>query len=323
MRRIAVLTSGGDAPGMNAAIRAVVRAAVDRGLEVSGVRNGYKGLLEGDVFPLGARDVGGILARGGTMLGTARSPDFKTDAGVAQAVAVLAQHAVEAVVVIGGGGSQTGALTLSRHGVRAVGVASTIDNDLPGSDVTIGVDTALNIAIEALDRLRVTASSHRRAMLVEVMGRDCGYLGLMAGIAGGAEAICIPEVPVDPEAVADEICEAYERGKPHALVVVAEGAAYDAAALVRYFEEHNERLGFEVRTTILGHVQRGGIPTAADRLLGTLLGAAAVDTLIAGHHGVLCGMVGGQVVTTPLTDVVGRNKPLPPAMLELARVLSR
>ena len=318
-----MLTSGGDAPGMNAAIRAVVRTGIDRGFEVYGIRNGYLGLIEGDVTPLGARDVGGILSRGGTMLGTARCPDFKTSAGVTQATGVLEQHGVEAVVVIGGGGSQTGALTLSRQGVPVVGVASTIDNDLPGSDVTIGVDTALDIAVEAIDRLRVTASSHRRAMLVEVMGRDCGYLALMAGIAGGAEAICIPEVPVDPEAVADEICQAYERGKPHALVVVAEGAAYDAAGLVRYFEEHHERLGFEIRTTILGHVQRGGVPTVADRLLGSSLGAAAVDTLVGGQQGVLCGMVGGCVATTPLADVVGRVKPLPPAMLELARVLSR
>jgi 6-phosphofructokinase 1 len=323
VRRIAVLTSGGDAPGMNAAIRAVVRTGIERGLEVWGVRNGYKGLIEGDLRPLGARSVGGILGCGGTILGSARSPDFKTDAGVTEALAALGRHDVEAVVVIGGGGSQTGALTLSRRGVRVVGVASTIDNDLVGSDVTIGVDTALNIAVEAIDRLRVTASSHRRAMLVEVMGRDCGYIGLMAGIAGGAEAICIPEVPCDPEAVADEICEAYDRGKPHALVVVAEGAAYDAAGLTRYFHEHDERLGFEVRTTILGHVQRGGTPTVADRLLGSHLGTAAVDTLARGIHGVLCGMTGGRVVTTPLAEVVGRTKPLPAGMLEVARVLAR
>jgi 6-phosphofructokinase 1 len=323
MRRIAVLTSGGDAPGMNAAIRAVVRAGIERGLAVSGVRNGYKGLIAGDLVSLGARAVGGVLGHGGTMLGSARSPEFKSEAGVGQALRALETHGIDGVVVIGGGGSQTGALALSRHGVPVVGVASTIDNDLPGSDETIGVDTALNIAVEAIDRLRTTASSHRRAILVEVMGRDCGYIGLMAGIAGGAETICIPEVPFEAEAVAEDICQAYERGKPHAIVVVAEGAAYDAAGLVRYFKEHDERLGFDVRTTILGHVQRGGIPTTADRVLGSVLGAAAVDTIAGGTHGVLCGMIAGRVARTPLADVVGRNKPLPPALIELARVLTR
>jgi 6-phosphofructokinase 1 len=323
MRRIAVLTSGGDAPGMNAAIRAVVRAGVDRELEVFGVRDGFEGLLLGDIIPLGARDVGGILARGGTMLGSARSREFKTTEGVAKAADVLERAGIDGVVIIGGSGSQAGSLDLSKLGLRVVGVASTIDNDLCGSDVTLGFDTALNIALEAIDRLRVTASSHRRGALVEVMGRDCGYLGLMAGIAGGAEAICIPEIPCDPEAVAAEIAQAYERGKPHALVVVTEGAAFDAASLSRWFKENKKLLGFEIRTTILGHVQRGGIPTASDRLLGSRLGAVAVDTLVTGRHGVLCGMIGGTVTLTPLTDVVGVKKALPETMLELARVLSR
>jgi 6-phosphofructokinase 1 len=323
MRRIAVLTSGGDAPGMNAAIRAVVRAGVDRELEVVGVRDGFEGLLLGDIIPLGARDVGGILARGGTMLGSARSREFKTDAGVEKAAGVLERAGIDGVVIIGGSGSQAGSLDLSKLGVRVVGVASTIDNDLCGSDVTIGFDTALNIALEAIDRLRVTASSHRRGALVEVMGRDCGYLGLMAGIAGGAEAICIPEIPCDPEAVAAEIAQAYERGKPHALVVVTEGAAFDAASLSRWFKENKKLLGFEIRTTILGHVQRGGIPTASDRLLGSRLGAVAVDSLVTGRHGVLCGMIGGTVTLTPLVEVVGVKKALPATMLELARVLSR
>ena len=323
MRRIAVLTSGGDAPGMNAAIRAVVRAGVDQRLEVLAVRDGYKGLLAGDLYPLGAREVGGILQLGGTMLGTVRCLEFKTEAGVAKAVAVLSRHGVDGVVVVGGGGSQTGSLCLARQGVPVVGVASTIDNALVGSDLAIGVDTALNVALEAIDRRRVTASSHRRAMLVEVMGRDCGYLGLAAAIAGGAEAVCIPEVPVDPERVAAEIVAAYERRKPHALVVVAEGARYDAAGLATYFREHHERLGFEIRTTTLGHVQRGGIPTAADRLLGSRLGASAVTELVAGHQGVLCGIIDNRLATTPLADVVGRNKPLPPAMIELAEMLAR
>jgi 6-phosphofructokinase 1 len=308
---------------MNAAIRAVVRVGIEHDFEVWGVRNGYKGLLEDDFHPLGARDVGGILQRGGTMLETARCPEFQTQPGLAQAEVVLKGHGIEGLVVIGGDGSQAGSLSLSRRGVRVVGIASTIDNDLEGSDITIGVDTALNVALEAIDRLRVTASSLGRAFLVEVMGRGCGYLGLMAGIAGGAEAICIPEIPVDPEEVAHQITGAYERQKAHALVVVAEGASYDANALVRYFEKHHDRLGFEVRATILGHVQRGGTPTAFDRILASRLGAAAVRELFAGRHGVLCGLRGDAVVTTPLADVVGKRKTLSPEMLELARMLVR
>jgi 6-phosphofructokinase 1 len=319
MRRIAVLTSGGDAPGMNAAVRAVVRTGIDRGLEVWGVRNGYQGLIEGAVAALGARDVGGILGRGGTVLGSARSPELKTDAGVAKVVGVLERHDIEAVVVVGGGGSQAGALTLSGRGIPIVGVASTIDNDLPGSDVTIGVDTALNLAVEAIDRLRVTASSHRRAVLVEVMGRDCGYLGLMAGIAGGAETICIPEVPTDPEAVADEICQAYERGKPHALVVIAEGAAYDAAGLARYFQEHDERLGFEVRRPSWATCARR---SDHRRPAARRDSRQAPSTPSRAAHGVLCGMIDGRVVTRAARGRRRRSKPLP-ATISTWRVSQR
>lgn len=322
MRRIAVLTSGGDAPGMNAAIRAVVRTGADRGIEVLGVRNGYSGVLAESFVRLGAREVGGILQRGGTMLGSARCQEFRTENGIRKAIASLARNAIEGLVVIGGGGSQTGALALASRGVPIVGVASTIDNDLAGTDVTIGVDSALNVAIEAIDRLKVTGSSHGRAFLVEVMGRDCGYLGLMAGIAGGAEAVCLPEVPVDPERIAELIGNAYAREKAHAIVVVTEGATHDAATLFRFFEKNRQRLGFEVRLTVLGHVQRGGVPTAFDRLLASRLGSAAVDELVAGRHGVLCGVIDGHVTTTPLTDVVGVRKPLSPEMIELARVLA-
>lgn len=212
MKRIAVLTSGGDAPGMNAAIRAVVRTGLDRGWEVFGVRHGYAGLISGVMESLTARDVGGILQRGGTMLGSARSQEFQTEAGRRTAIRHLRERDVEALVVIGGNGSQTGAHHLFQMGFPVVGVASTIDNDLSGSDITIGVDTALNIALEAIDRLKTTASSHQRAFLVEVMGRDCGYLALMAGIAGGAEAVVIPEFEADPDAVAAELRTAYERG---------------------------------------------------------------------------------------------------------------
>ena len=323
MKRIAVLTSGGDAPGMNAAIRAVVRTGLEKGCETFGVQHGYRGLITGDLIPLGARDVGGVIQRGGTMLGSARCPEFKTEAGRRQALAQLGGKGIAVLVTIGGNGTQTGAHALSEMGFPVVGVASTIDNDLYGSDITIGVDTALNIALEAIDRLKVTASSHHRAFVVEVMGRDCGYPALMTGIAGGAEAISIPEVETDPEAIAQEIRKAYERGKPHALVVAAEGARYNAQGLADYFKDQRERLGFELRITILGHVQRGGSPTFFDRMLATRLGAAAAELATQGEHGVLVGLVKSEIRTTPLAEVVVRKKPLDPKLLELARVLAK
>jgi len=323
MKRIAVLTSGGDAPGMNAAIRAVVRTGIDKGWEVFGVRHGYAGLIGGDMDVLGARDVGGIIQQGGTMLGSARCPEFKTEEGRLKALQVLNQRAIEALVVIGGNGSQAGAHALSQMGFPVVGVASTIDNDLYGSEITIGVDTALDIALEAIDRLKVTASSHHRAFLVEVMGRDCGYLALVTGIAGGAEAVVIPEIETDPEVVAAELREAYERGKAHAIVVVAEGARYNAAGLAQYFQEHRARLGFDLRVTALGHVQRGGAPGAFDRLLASRMGAAATAHLARGEHGALMGLLKGEIRATPLADVVTQGKkPVDPQLLDLARMLA-
>ncbi len=323
MKRIGVLTSGGDAPGMNAAIRAVVRTGLEQGSEVFGVQRGYRGLIAGDFSPLGARDVGGIIQRGGTILGSARSAEFRTPEGRAQALEQLGRQGIEGLVIIGGNGTQTGSQALAGLGFPVVGVASTIDNDLYGSDITIGVDTALNIALEAIDRLKVTASSHHRAFVVEVMGRDCGYPALMAGIAGGAEAITIPEVEADPEAIAEEIRRAYERGKPHALVVAAEGARYNAERLAEYFRDQHERLGFELRVTILGHVQRGGAPTFFDRILASRLGAAAVERLVAGEHGVLVGLIKSEIAATPLEVVVTSKKPLDVKLLELARVLAK
>jgi len=318
-----VLTSGGDAPGMNAAIRAVVRTGLEKGWEIFGIRRGYAGLLNGDFAPLSARDVGGIIQRGGTILGSARCPEFMSDEGHQEALRRLRQMSIDGLIVIGGNGSQAGANALSEKNFPVVGVASTIDNDLYGSETTIGVDTALNIALEAIDRLKVTASSHERAFLVEVMGRECGYLALHAGITGGAEAVVIPEVETDPEELANELRRAYERGKPHALVVVAEGAQYNAERLARYFHEQGERLGFELRVTTLGHVQRGGSPGAFDRLLASRLGAAAVECFSRGEHGVLVGVLGGIVQTTPLFEVVERKKPLDNELLKLARVLAK
>lgn len=322
MKRIAVLTSGGDAPGMNAAIRAVVRAGLGRGWTVAGVERGFLGLMNGWFRDLGARDVGGIIQQGGTFLGSARSPEFRQVEGQRRALEQLDQAGVEALVVIGGNGSQTGACALWKMGFPVVGIASTIDNDLKGADITLGVDTALNVALEAIDRLKVTASSHGRAFLVEVMGRNCGYLALMAGIAGGAEAIVIPEAEVQPEALAEEIQSAYERGKPHALVVVAEGARFNATRLVEFFNANRDRLSFEIRVTILGHVQRGGTPGAFDRLLGTRLGAAAVDRLAHGEEGILVGLRGGEILPTPLDEVAGQKKELDLELFKLAGVLA-
>ena len=323
MRRVAVLTSGGDAPGMNAAIRAAVRTGVSLGLEMFGVRHGYTGLIAGDLVPLGPREVGGIIERGGTTLGSSRCPAFLTEEGQAAAAQQLAQRDIGGLVVIGGNGSQSGAHALSQRGVGVIGIASTIDNDLAGSDVTLGATTALDIALEAIDRLRVTASAHGRVFLVEVMGRSCGYLALMAGIAGGAEAIVLPEAEQSPEAVATAIREAYQRGKSHAIVIVAEGARHNADALARYFTEHAERLGFELRVTKLGHVQRGGSPCAFDRLSATRLGAAAVEYLRSNRHGLLLGIVGGRVISTALAEVIHAVKPLDARLLQLAQVLSR
>jgi len=308
---------------MNAAIRAVVRAALEQGWEAYGIRQGYAGLIAGNLEPMTDRSVSGIIQRGGTILGSARSPEFKTEAGRRIALRHLGQHEINALVVIGGNGSQTGAYCLSQMGFPVVGVASTIDNDLYGSEITLGVDTALNIALEAIDRLKTTASSHQRAFLVEVMGRDCGYLALMAGIAGGAEAVVIPEMETDPDAIAKELQEAYLRGKAHALVVVAEGAKYNAEALVQHFKEHQEEIGFDLRATTLGHVQRGGEPTAFDRLLGSRLGATAVDVLAAGKAGVLIGLNKSEITTTRLSDVVTKKKELDPRWIKLARVLAR
>ncbi len=322
MKRIAVLTSGGDAPGMNAAIRAVVRTGLEKGWEVSGIRHGYAGLCADNFTPLGARDVGGIIQRGGTLLGSARCPEFKTEEGREKALRHLYQRGMEGVVVIGGNGSQQGAQALSQLGFPVVGVASTIDNDLFGADITIGVDTALNVALEAIDRLKVTASSHQRAFLVEVMGRDCGYLALMAGIAGGAEVTLIPEREMHPEEVAGELRRAYNRGKAHAIVVLAEGCEHNADRLAEYFQKHQKRLGFQLRVTKLGHVQRGGAPGVFDRLLATRLGAAATDHLAQGKHGILLGLKKGEVASTPLEEVVKNKKILDLELMELGRVLA-
>ena len=323
MKRIAVLTSGGDAPGMNAAIRAVVRTGIDKKLSVCGFRNGYTGLINENLCAIGARDVGGIIQKGGTMLGSSRCLEFETEEGQLKAIRTLRQNDIDGLVVIGGNGSQTGANRLSEAGFPVVGISSTIDNDIYGTDITLGVDTALNIALEAIDRLKITAESHQRAFLIEVMGREHGYLALMAGIAGGAEFVVLPEIDTEPEQVANRLRADYRKGKSHAIIVVAEGAKYNAGKLKEYFDEHRERLGFDLRVTILGHVQRGGAPGAFDRLLGTRMGAKATECLAQGKHGVLVGLIKGEINTVPLAKVVSNKKELDLSLLDMARALNK
>jgi len=323
MRQIAVLTSGGDAPGMNAAIRAVVRTASAAGLLTYGVQDGYAGLIDDRMDLLGRRDVGGIIQRGGTMLGSARSQAFYEEEGRRAAIGNLERRGIDALVIIGGNGSQTGSLALTEMGFPVVGIASTIDNDLLGTDITIGADSAINVAVEAIDRLKVTAESHRRGFVVETMGRDSGYVALMAGIAGGAEVVCIPEQEISPEQVARELGLAFERGKRHALVVVAEGAQHGAQELWDYCEEHQAEVGFTLRLTVLGHVQRGRTPTASDRLLGTRLGQGAVDALLDGQTGVLIGLYSDEIIRSALSNVGGKKRGVDPALLSLAQSMSR
>jgi 6-phosphofructokinase 1 len=322
LKRIAVLTSGGDAPGMNAAVRAVTRAALARGAEVFGVRNGYAGLLADTMKLLQARDVGGIVQHGGTVLGSARCPEFEKPSGRSAALRNLAARSIDGLVVVGGNGSQTGSATLAREGCAVVGVPSTIDNDVYGTDFSIGADTAVNITLEAIDRLRTTASSHQRAFAVETMGRDCGYIALMAGIAGGAEVIALPESEIAPAEVAKRLRAAHQRGKTHALVVIAEGARCGVKELMQHYAEQRDSIGFELRVTRLGHVVRGGSPTAADRILATRLGSAAVEALAQGRHGVLVGASCNEIIATPLAEIAGRTRPADAKLLELARVMA-
>ena len=323
MKHIAVLTSGGDAPGMNAAIRAVTRSALDQGMTVYGVRQGWHGLIEGQFRQLSARDVGGIIQVGGTFLGSARSAEFREEIGRSRALRNLAQRGIDGVVVIGGNGSQTGSYMLSQLGVPIVGIPSTIDNDLFGTDITIGCDTAINVTLTAIDSLRTTGSSHNRAFLVETMGRDCGYLAMMAGLAGGAEVISTPEFEVSASEIAQRLRAAFERGKTHAIVVIAEGVNESATKILAWFNADKQKTGFELRATTLGHVVRGAPPSAFDRLLATRLGVYAVRSLSDGETGVLVGYRKNEVTRTPLADIVGRTKPIDTELVELARVLAK
>jgi 6-phosphofructokinase 1 len=323
MRRIGVLTSGGDAPGMNAAIRAVVRAALARGTEVVGVQLGYSGLMDGKFRDLDSRTVGGIIRRGGTILGTARAPSFATDEGISRALKATEEASIEGLVVLGGDGSLRGALDLSERGLPTVGVPCSIDNDIDGTEFAIGVDTALNTAIEAIDRIKDTASSHQRAFVVEVMGRECGYLAVMSGLAAGAEAVLVPEVEVLPERLLGYLEDAYGLEKPHFIAVVAEGAKWKAREIVDYLMLARAEHGLQVRLTVLGHIQRGGPPLAYDRILASRMGSAAVEWLLAGETGVMAGANGWLVTKVGIADAVARKRPIERSVLDLARILAR
>jgi len=321
MKRIAVMTSGGDAPGMNAAVRAVVRTAIEHGVEVWGIRQAYTGLLSGDMQIMQSRDVSGILQRGGTILQTARNMEFKTPAGQAKALQRLNERGIEGVVIIGGDGSMRGGMALHKLGVPVMGIPGSIDNDIWGTNMAIGVDTALNTILDALDRLRDTATSHNRGFIIEVMGRNCGYLALMGGILGGAEVIITPERAPTMEEVVDSLKDAYKRGKSHAIAVIAEGAPYRANDLADYLNK--QEVGFEIRLTILGHTQRGGSPTAFDRLLATRLGTAAVERMLDGQSCVMVGLDGRVISSVPLEEVTTKMRAIGEEYFKMAYTLSR
>lgn len=319
IRRLAVLTSGGDAPGMNAAIRAVTRSALYQGLEVIGIRHGYEGLIGGDIIPLTMSSVGGILLHGGTMLYTARSKAFMRPEGVNAAVTVLMDNDIDALVVIGGDGSFRGAKVLHDKGIATVGIPGTIDNDMAGTDCTIGFDTACNTALECIDKLRDTASSHDRSFIVEVMGRNAGYLALETGVACGAEHVLVPEIPVDIEKVVKKLNYSKARGKTHSIIVLAEGVM-SAADLANKIKEVTS--DFDPRIVVLGHLQRGGSPSCFDSVLASRLGSTAVDVLMRGERGMMVGRVGGNITASPLDTAWMERQPLDLEMLKLVDSLS-
>lgn len=323
IRRVGVLTSGGDSPGFNPCIRAVVRMSIQLGWEPWGIRDGFGGLLSGTMSAMTSRSVSGIIDRGGTFLGASRSDTFRTPRGLREAVRNLNEAGIDALAIIGGDGTMHGALDLAEAGVRVVGIPGTIENDVWGTDVAIGVDTALNTALDAMDRIKDTASSHHQTFLIEMMGEKSGYLALMAGIAGGAEMVCIPEVPFTLEDVAREVGSAYVRGKQHCIITVAEGAPIGAATIADYLQDHQEETGFGVRLSILGHIQRGGSPSAYDRFLATRLGAAAVKRLAAGDDGGMVGISDGQMTWSPLAEVTSQVRGIDDHDYRMASVLAR
>ncbi|HLS23284.1 MAG TPA: 6-phosphofructokinase [Pseudogracilibacillus sp.] len=318
MGKIGVLTSGGDAPGMNAAIRAVVRKGIAKGYEVYGIYYGYEGLIKGTIKPMEVGTVGDIIHRGGTFLYSARSEAFRTKEGQRQAVEQLTKHGIEYVVVIGGDGSIRGAQALMEHGIYVVGVPATIDNDIYGIDYTIGFDTALNTVIESVDKIRDTATSHERTYVVEVMGRDAGDLALYAGLAAGAESIIIPEKETPFEDVIERLNNARKRGKKHSIIILAEGVG-DGTVYARKIER---KTGDETRVTVLGHIQRGGSPSARDRVLASTLGGMAVDLIEQKKNGQIVGYRNNKLIAQPIETVLQESHSINEAMYTLSKDLS-
>ena len=318
MKKIGVLTSGGDAPGMNAAIRAVVRSAIFHGLEVVGIKRGYTGCCTGEFVPMDLGSVADIIHRGGTVLHTARCEEFKTQAGQEKAIAQLKEAGLDGLVVIGGDGSFRGAKVLSDAGIPTIGLPGTIDNDIPCTDYTIGFDTAINTVIDAIDKIRDTATSHERTYVVEVMGRDAGDIALAAAVAGGAETVLVPEAKYDIKTIVDKLQRGAARGKKHSIILVAEGAGkgFSIGEVIR------ELTGWEVRVTVLGHIQRGGSPTAFDRTLASKMGAFAVERLLQGDKAVMVGIVGNQLKATDITEALSTPRCPDMNLYNLANVLS-
>jgi len=321
LNKIAVLTSGGDAPGMNACIRAIVRCGIAQGLEVIGIRRGYLGLLESDFVKLGSRAVANIIHRGGTFLETARCDEMKTAEGIKKAVETLQRENIEGLITIGGDGTFRGAAALAEAGgIKVIGVPGTIDNDVYGTDYAIGFDTAINTALDAIDRIRDTAGSLQRPFFIEVMGRNRGFIALDVGIAGGAEHILIPEIETKVEELSRDMRRSFERGKKSSIVVVAEGD--EAGGVFPIAQQVWERLKLDYRICVLGHIQRGGSPTARDRILASTLGAASVDALINGKSGYMVGELKGEIVLTPLNETWEKRKELDDNLLRLIKALS-
>lgn len=318
MKRIGVLTSGGDAPGMNAAIRAVVRKAIFQDIEVFGIKNGFQGLIEGNIEQMEIGSVGDMIQRGGTMLLSARSEEFKTEEGRQKAMEQLNKYGIEGLIIIGGDGSFRGAQKLTEQGYPCIGVPGTIDNDIAGTDFTIGFDTALNTIIEAIDKIRDTATSHERTYIIEVMGRNAGDLALWAGLSGGAESIIIPEKKEDFSDIVNRLKRGHERGKKHSIIIVAEGvgSGFD------YGDRIQEATSLETRVTVLGHIQRGGSPTATDRVLASRLGANAVELLLAGKAGKMVGIQNNQLVDRDILEVLAEEHQINYDMYRLSQELS-
>ncbi len=326
MKKIAVLTSGGDAPGMNAAVRAVVRVGIAYGADVYGIYNGYKGLMEGDLKQFSAKDVSDLSRKGGTILRSARSKEFMTDEGFRQALRIIKGYEFDGLVVVGGDGSLHGAQRLSENGVNTMGIPASIDNDLPFTDYSIGVDTAQDTIIEAIDKIKDTASSHRRGFVIEVMGRAHGFLALSTAVACGAEMVILPgddlKNPQRQEQIVDEVNRYYVRKKPDFICVLAEGASGPDCNAVDILAELISRAGYDCRKTILGHVQRGGTPTCNDRNLATIMGFAATRALLDGETGKMVGVKGREVLLTPFEDIFAADMELPAALKDKVRLLS-